>query len=108
MFEVVYLSREFVHNDIYGMEEIIEHDFFVDDLEFHQWLSDMCMCGIEIVIKSINENITIDRLKTLHKKGIISHSELVEYISLIVFNRNVVSNNKEKVLETILIAMGIL
>ena len=108
MFEVVYLSRELENNDIYGMRESIGHGFFVDDLEFHQWLVDMSICGIEIVIKTINENITIDRLKILHKKGIISYSEMVEYISLIAFSRGLVGNSKVVELEKRLIDMGIL
>lgn len=108
MFEVVYLERELADYDIYGMEETIEHGFFMDDMEFHQWLADMSTCGIEIVIKCINENITIDRLKILNKKGIISYSKMIEYISSIIFSRNIVSNNNVKTLEIILINMGIL
>lgn len=108
MFEIIYLSRKMENYDIYGMKETIEHAFFIDDSEFHQWLIDISTCGIEIVIKSINENITIDRLKTLYKKGIISYSEMIEYISLIIFSINVVSNNKVKALEAMLISMDIL
>lgn len=108
MFEVVYLQRELENNDIYGMRETIEHAFFISDAEFHQWLADCSTCGIEITIKAINENTTINRLKRLRSIKIISHYEMVEYMGLLIWGVQFVRQNKTPDIEHQLKDIGIL